>query len=1532
MTSRPRRSVPVVGVTLAVLVAAATFAVEPPAARGQSEPAACRVGSKPDDTAAEAQLIRIAECGDSGIAIAASFDAASSDYYRLSVPAEPATLRDITVVPATETQHEVCLLSAMSELRQCHGSADAATLQDLLLEPGDHLIWVRGGTPDVEYELRIEATGPWDPSREAEPNDGLYVASPFDLETGVEGRTSSGLDVFAATVAGPTRLWDVTLTGERVTRLRLRNERRHLAEGAIDPSGQRAVLSDLALTPGTHYFEVGADGPYELRAQALGDLVSDAELEPNNDPALANAIRIGDRRIGRTPGPFDIDIFRFTAAAPEHVVVALSQAPDADIELRLTSGGTQLIRLRAHEPGAPIELDLVLPAGDHEISLVPIVPSPGRYELLTRRADPFRSPDDREPNDLPEFAAPLPETLRWTGQADGIGDVDRYELPPLAAGGPLSITVDPPATSVQLFVDGAVVPGEVAADGDRVWARAPAQGGVLEVVAAGEYALAIAVDGLTAMPLPATPELELSLTMETGAVAAYSQHGQRVEGELVLMNAGDTALELSLEAITSHYAWSAHLGQASVRVAAGAETTVPISVEIADDAWADTVRISVAARTPDAGSITTAAEIRAETGAIPVGLRTGWRLPEALLGGLDVASLALGASPLPVAEAEDRDALHDGLTPIAGGFRVPWQGQPIDIPIDLAGSAPLPIVGMVLNPLALAHDLRGAPRDVELFLSLDGSTWTSALSAAMEPIPIDQPFVLDVPVSATHAMLRIHSTHGPRNAILGLGEWKVVAEPGIEPDPMPRNIAAPSRGGHVVRYTPFAQDLGPGYRMLDGDLAPERLTVRPAGAGFEAIVGFAEGRAAQIERLVLRDPDGSDPTLRLEAIEVEVALDGPLGPWQPVGTWELARGDSGVAPPFVFDEPRWARFVRLSRQIGEDASVLELPAVIEVHERAADDGYRSILAEWGRESSHGPLEWTRPLQPQAPAPLDTVGDGPVEAAPLPVGHIVAERVTIGEDEDWYLIDVPPGANAIDLDVTGEADIGLDIEVSDIAGDSMPVRRLPQPGRAIRYEAVVPGGGSYLVRVAQPPASIVFALDVSESMGPFFELVFGAMTAFAADVVPGQEAVHVIPFAGPPLLDDWSDDPFTLQAAIRDFRLRDAHGLSNAEETLIDATRRLGERDGRRAILVITDVASPTENLTPELWDGLGEVRPMIHALQTLLGSTGGPQRDRIRAWGHSSGGYYENVTTQGEMNRAMERLAAWLRRPADYTLMASTSTREHLPGRLLVELDDDTPGLALAPDLGVEIILDTSGSMRKKLAGERRIDVAREALVRLVNDTLPEGVPVALRTFGGKGSGKKARCRTRLTVPLVPLEAAPMLERLVALKARKGTATPIASAIEQAAADLAATDGSRIVVLVTDGDETCKGDPEAVVQRLRQEGVDLTLNIVGFALDDEDLKEMMSSWATSGGGAYFDANGQAELSGAIAAALARPVTIRDASGAVVALSTLGGPPLELAPGVYRVSVRAQPELEFETVFVRPEETTRLLVTAADIGA
>jgi hypothetical protein len=262
-----------------------------------------------------------------------------------------------------------------------------------------------------------------------------------------------------------------------------------------------------------------------------------------------------------------------------------------------------------------------------------------------------------------------------------------------------------------------------------------------------------------------------------------------------------------------------------------------------------------------------------------------------------------------------------------------------------------------------------------------------------------------------------------------------------------------------------------------------------------------------------------------------------------------------------------------------------------------------------------------------------------------------------------------------------------------------------------------------------------------------------------------------------------------------------------------------------------------------------------------------------------------------------------------------------VPGsiRVVAGSDGDT---TLATDIGIELILDNSGSMLSALGSERRIDIAKQVMDDLVRETLPSGIPMALRVFGDQPDS----CETGLAISLQPLDRQAAASEIAAIESIDGVKTPIGTALEQVAADLAGVAGPKIVVLVTDGEETCGGNPRRAIRDLVGQGIDVRVNVVGFAVDDEALKKEFEEWASIGGGQFFDASNAAELGDAIAAALQPPYEVIDAAGAVVGQGVVGGPPVRVPPGFYTIEVRSEPPRVVDNVTV--ENSDEIVVDLA----
>ncbi len=187
----------------------------------------------------------------------------------------------------------------------------------------------------------------------------------------------------------------------------------------------------------------------------------------------------------------------------------------------------------------------------------------------------------------------------------------------------------------------------------------------------------------------------------------------------------------------------------------------------------------------------------------------------------------------------------------------------------------------------------------------------------------------------------------------------------------------------------------------------------------------------------------------------------------------------------------------------------------------------------------------------------------------------------------------------------------------------------------------------------------------------------------------------------------------------------------------------------------------------------------------------------------------------------------------------------------------------LKRNINVQLILDASGSMQGEVGGERKIDVARRALTDFIG-TLPEEANVSLRVYGHVGSSAKAdRARScaasELVVPFQKLDRVKLSEAINSFEPRGWT--PVAGSLEKARDDFSAFDpetNSNFVYLVSDGVETCGGDPVAAAGSLAAADIRAEVNIVGFDVDPKAARQLEQA-AKSGGGGYYDANNAAEL-------------------------------------------------------------------------
>ena len=196
------------------------------------------------------------------------------------------------------------------------------------------------------------------------------------------------------------------------------------------------------------------------------------------------------------------------------------------------------------------------------------------------------------------------------------------------------------------------------------------------------------------------------------------------------------------------------------------------------------------------------------------------------------------------------------------------------------------------------------------------------------------------------------------------------------------------------------------------------------------------------------------------------------------------------------------------------------------------------------------------------------------------------------------------------------------------------------------------------------------------------------------------------------------------------------------------------------------------------------------------------------------------------------------------------------------------PNIATAADVrAVALVLDASGSMKENLPdGVTRMDAAKRAVGKLVS-TLSGETRLAFRAYGHQSPTKAKNCQD--SALLSPFGSVEQVKDTVVAQANALVPqgyTPISYALQQAANDLTSEEATvHTVVLVSDGKQTCPGDPCAVARSLAKTDAKLVIHTIGAGVD-HSTREQLDCIAKAARGMYQDATNTAELEKVVAVA------------------------------------------------------------------
>lgn len=191
-------------------------------------------------------------------------------------------------------------------------------------------------------------------------------------------------------------------------------------------------------------------------------------------------------------------------------------------------------------------------------------------------------------------------------------------------------------------------------------------------------------------------------------------------------------------------------------------------------------------------------------------------------------------------------------------------------------------------------------------------------------------------------------------------------------------------------------------------------------------------------------------------------------------------------------------------------------------------------------------------------------------------------------------------------------------------------------------------------------------------------------------------------------------------------------------------------------------------------------------------------------------------------------------------------------------------------EVNIAIVLDVSGSMAGATDTQEMRMTAAQRVLNEVVQAIPqtEGVNVGLRIYGHVGnnteSGKAVSCAgSELVVPIEGLNKELLTSQINSLQPTGWT--PLGASIDLAAEDLRAVaepESTNAIIVLTDGLETCGGNPVAAAANALSGTPSMRTHVIGFALTPED-QALIGEVAQAGGGEPINANNAGQLISAL---------------------------------------------------------------------
>lgn len=1388
-----------------------------------------------------------------------------------------------------------------------------------------YTLTVEGGKENTPYSIHFSSPKEHSIYDEVEPNDSVEHASVID--SNISARfLGEELDCYRFNVRESNQFWTLQATGKSLKSLYLYQNTKETLR-TREKIEDMLTFKNLFLLRGEYGICVeGKNGNYTFNIQHKDvkemnlTSFSTFENEPNQDESQANLLTFNQTKQGVLEGKYNEDYFYFTLKNDEHIRLTATPAKNSDIHIRLNA--SRLTQRAYPNEGEASVIDGIYPPGKYIVNLFTEKPSYEKYTLLLQRLNPFDI-TDYEPSNSYAQATPLAKTYNIQGHTSS-EDEDYYTFP-----------IDTKETNItirgkNLKNNFKIYPNKIDARVPLKWneinasyhatLKNPKESYFIVDRDAGYYDYNLSFSNYPSVSIKPL-SLTLSLNKTEQNVSSYYPKGQIVDFKLTILSLKDE--NIHIETHSSDETWKVKSKIKTHILQKGIKKTIPFEVYIPKNVVEDKVIIMLKVANESGSYKSISFSLYATDNTRAKRVFHDWGIEERFLGTLNVAREDLGAKRISSQKeyGEKYPYLFDAITYEGDGFYLQGRREHKDenVTIDLVGENPVEVIGVSLNPKGY-NNIYKMLRDFSISLSLDGKDYTKVYEGSLDDRPHEQFFTFDKSHVARYAKLTLHNNHEKdATGEITLGEWKVLAKHESLPKIQGFNIANPRLGGHVVHASKQLSSHWDRDILTESEKVDDHYLEK--GSLLSFVLGFKNQRVAKLATMVWKESLKSNPDTQLGDIKIEISTQTPNGPWKEVKQWNRNTTLEHNNRHYSFDSSPWARYIRFSTKVKKSGYYYP-PESLEVYEEAINASYPSILSQWGEDNHESYYEYLEYQHKKVSKPLRIiVGNETKEKAyTLENNQTIRGEVSVKKHQkDWYKIVVNKDKNQLVIQLQNQKSVDVTALLYDANHTEInPKNIIKKPLKhSLSFDVKA---GTYYLQIKQPPISVIFAWDNSASVSPYEEKIFSSVHHYVNTIEEKIDAVNLLCFntSNTFLLSNFSDRPKEVQTTLNNFdRKCDS---SEAEEALTISSQALSQQEGIKGIILITDADGGRHT---SLWSSLKAVNPKVFSIRVASTYDSKTFEGLMQSWSRVNNGTYTVVQNATEMTKAIEQATHILKRPVHYNLQLQSEYVRPLGDGSLTVISQKPKSVQkkrVEKGFGIELILDASGSMLKRIKGKRRIEIAKDVLIKAVQEIIPPKTQVALRVFGHK---KADSCRTDLEMRLQSLDVKKSSKIIKRIKAKNLAKTPIAASLAKVATDLKKVKGKRVIILVTDGKETCDGNATAEIEKLKELGVEVKLNIVGFAINDAKLKQEFETWAKLGNGTYFQANDKKSLDEAVKKALQVPYKVYSQEDKLLHQGVVDDEGTKLKGGTYKVIIESYPKQVFEKVIVTGEKQTQL---------